>query len=81
MEGLPMTNATRKALHCYIDDPAHDAWHGFCTDNGVSVSALLQALGDEIDNTLGDESPMGPVLIKRARHIDAVRRRRKNGDT
>ena len=67
----------RKAIHAYVDEATHEAIHDFCSDHAVSVSALLQALGDEIEDTLGADSPMGPVLIKRARQIDAVRRRRR----
>jgi hypothetical protein len=69
----------RKALHAFVDEATHEAWHDFCSDNAISVSALLQALGDEIENTLGPKSPMGSVLIKRARQLDAIRRRRRRG--
>jgi hypothetical protein len=70
----------RKAIHAYVDEATHHAWHDFCCDNAISVSALLQALGDEIQDTLGTGTPMGPVLIKRARQLDAIRRRRKSND-
>ncbi|MFT7601732.1 MAG: hypothetical protein ACI8TP_004693, partial [Acidimicrobiales bacterium] len=34
----------RKALHAYVSDDAHDQWHGFAAEQGVSVSAILEAL-------------------------------------
>jgi hypothetical protein len=66
----------RKALHAFVDIEIHEAWHDFAGDNGFSVSALLAAIGSEIDEVLGPDSPMGPVLIARARRLDAASRRR-----
>ena len=40
-----MTTPARKALHAYLSDEAHEAWHRFAEDCGVSLSAVLTALG------------------------------------
>jgi len=74
-----MTKASaRRALHAYVSDEAHDAWHDFAAENGVTVSGLLEALtpllrakdGDATLETAWEES------IKSARAVDAQRRRR-----
>lgn len=71
----------RKALHAYVSDDAHDQWHGFAAEQGVSVSAILEALAPELDTDESDE----PVelaarldgVVTAARKIDAQRRRRR----
>ena len=70
----------RKALHAYVSDDAHDQWHGFAAEQGVSVSAILEALAPELDlESETDQAELGARLdgvIKSARKIDAQRRRR-----
>jgi len=76
-----MTDEGRKALHAYVSDDAHDAWHGFASEQGVSVSAILEALAGELDF----DSPLTfeqlgtrlHAVVKSARKIDANRRRRR----
>lgn len=70
--------ASRRALHAYVSDEAHDAWHEFAAENGVTVSGLLEALTAH----LGADSA-APTLeaawedsIRSARAVDARRRRR-----
>lgn len=62
----------RKALHAYVSDEAHDAWHEAAAEHGVSASAILEALALIIDRLMVDE----PYLARNARKVDAVRRRR-----
>ena len=45
----------RKALHAYVSDDAHEQWHGFAAEQGVSVSAILEALAPELDKPNDDE--------------------------
>lgn len=71
----------RKALHAYVSDDAHDQWHGFAAEQGVSVSAILEALAPEL-NTEARPEPADLTtrldgVIKAARKIDAQRRRRR----
>lgn len=69
----------RRALHAYMSDAAHEAWHSFAADNGASVSGLLEAIGQNINDAIEsgvEPSPFDPGLIKSARRIDASRRRR-----
>lgn len=72
-----MTKPARRALHAYVSDDAHDAWHDFAAENGVTVSGLLEALTTHLqaadDVTL--ESAF-ETSIKSARAVDAARRRR-----
>lgn len=71
----------RKALHAYVTDDAHDAWHGFAAEQGVSVSAILEALAPELDfDAPMTHEQLGARLnsvVKSARKIDAARRRRR----
>lgn len=70
----------RKALHAYVSDAAHDQWHGFAAEQGVSVSAVLEALATELQTDGADaQAPMAQRLeavVRAARRIDAQRRRR-----
>ena len=71
----------RKALHAYVSDDAHDQWHGFAAEQGVSVSAILEALAPELN--LEDAQAQEQLtdrldlVVKTARRIDAQRRRRR----
>ena len=71
----------RKALHAYVSDDAHDQWHGFAAEQGVSVSAILEALAPELDTEArpepADLSSRLNGVIKSARKIDAQRRGRR----
>ena len=68
----------RKALHAYVSDGAHDQWHDFAARQGISVSAILEALAPEFSET--DDADFAE-LIRSARHIDALRRRRSPSST
>lgn len=74
---LVQTTKKRKALHAYISDGAHETWHQFAATNGISVSATLEALAVELDQT---EVSAGTIdfqpIVARARQTDATRRRR-----
>lgn len=71
----------RKALHAYVSDGAHDQWHEFAAEQGVSVSAVLEALAPELDSELDSaQEPLRDRLsgvVRSARRIDAQRRRRR----
>ena len=68
-----MTTSDRRALHAFVSDQAHDRWHDFAAEQGVSVSAVLEALAP----VLADLDGQGDVVVKAARRIDAERRRRR----
>ena len=72
---------SRKAIHAYLSPEAHDQWHDFAAENGVSVSGLLEAIGlewkDQMKTDDGDLPAEIESLAKRARRIDASRRRRQ----
>lgn len=74
-----MTTEERRAIHCYVEPDTYEAWHDFCIDEGISVTALIQVLGDELAVVLGPRSPMGPTVIRQARRVAAARRRRRGG--
>lgn len=69
--------SSRRALHAYVSDDAHDAWHDFAAENGVTVSGLLEALTPMLAaSQSGDAGVAWEDSIKAARKVDARRRRR-----
>lgn len=69
------TGSERRAIHAYVSDDAHDQWHGFAATQGVSVSAILEALAGNlatIDHGVADLDD----VVTAARRIDTKRRRR-----
>jgi hypothetical protein len=68
----------RQALHAYLSDNAYEAWQLFATANGVSLTALLEALGLELEAELANVEPedLRQAWVKMGRRIDAQRRRR-----
>ena len=71
--------ASRKALHAYVSDGAHDQWHNFAAEQGITLSALLDVLGTEISDPTNQEQGMSERLefvVAEARKTDARRRRR-----
>lgn len=68
----------REALHAYLSLVSAAAWKGFSEENGVSVTGLLESLGLELAQEM-EEAGDGDIRqnwVKRARRIDAQRRRR-----
>jgi len=73
-------NDDRRALHAYLSREAHDAWHDFAAEQGVSVSGLLEASGRNLAPVVeGNAEPQKDQLelVDAARKIDAARRRRR----
>ena len=65
-----------------LSDNAHRGWHLFATVNGVSVTAVMEALGLSFLEREGQASDVGPArdIVAHARTIDAQRRfQRSNG--
>jgi hypothetical protein len=74
---MPSRSEPRKALHAYLSDEAHDAWHDRAAEHGVSVSALLEAIARYIaEDPASDDFGKGSDIVKTARTIDTERRRR-----
>jgi len=70
---------SRKAIHAFLTPSSHEAWHDVAAENGVSVSALIEALAqDWAERKDGDEYdlPELETLSRGARRVDAARRRR-----
>lgn len=68
----------RRALHAYLSPAAHESWHEFAALQGVTVSALLEALSKTLDPA--PERSVGDTLswaVRQARVTDSIRRRRK----
>ena len=78
---MTTTTTQRKALHAYLSDDAHEQWHTFAAQEGVSVSAVLEALAHELD--FGSDTSNAPMrerlsqVVATARRTDATRRRRR----
>ena len=71
-------DSSRKALHAYVTDDAHELWHGFAAEQGVSVSAILEAMAPgltEPDLKLNPSLELDEI-VSEARRIDSARRRR-----
>lgn len=70
--------ASRRALHAYVTDDAHDAWHDFAANNGVTVSGLLEALTAHLNDeaSADNQAVVWENAVKTARAVDAKRRRR-----
>lgn len=72
----------RKAIHAYLTERSHSSIHDFCSESGVSVSGLLEAIGEAIPVAVqAEDADDNPVLyldeiVKRSRKVDAERRRR-----
>jgi len=63
----------KPAIHAHVSDAAHDGWHDFAATNGVSVSAMIEALAPCLDESAPALS-LDDVVVA-ARRIDAARRR------
>lgn len=73
-------NEDRAAIHAYVSKRCHYLWHGFAAANGVSVSALIEEIGQEMDK-MGEDFDINlainfDTVVRRARKTDALRRRR-----
>lgn len=68
----------RKAIHAYLTVESHDIWHEVSEEAGVSLSGFLEAMAADMQEYPPDQGghPRWNELIKSARKIDAVRRRR-----
>ena len=70
----------RKAIHAYVTDIAKDAWEEFAACQGVSVTGLIEALGQELAEEDPESDDRRP-WVKAARRIDVERRKRKYAQT
>lgn len=69
----------RRSIGAYVSPQARDGWRLFAASRGVSVSALLEALGvalAELDEPERRLPPLVREALQEARVIDARRRRR-----
>lgn len=69
----------KKSIHALVSDRHHDIWHQFADRCGVSVSAMIAGLAEEIDDeSQSDTLPFVEFgkVIAYARQYDASRRRR-----
>lgn len=67
----------RPQLTATVNEETHDRWRRFAANCGVSISALIEAIGRSLPDD--DETPADPLLrraVIMARSIDADRRRR-----
>jgi hypothetical protein len=77
---VPYEPDGRRAIHAYLSDEGKDAWERMSEDNGISITGLMEAIGGEwgedIKDNGGEADGLNPDLVKKARKIDAERRRR-----
>ena len=68
----------RRAIHAYLTVESHEVWHTVSEEAGVSLSGFLEALATDMKENPPDAGghPRWSDIIKSARKIDAIRRRR-----
>lgn len=76
------STSERRALHAYLTVDSWETWQDFASDNGVSITGLLEAMGVLLANDIAENKSVGEsgkhrpwVLL--GRRIDALRRRRR----
>jgi hypothetical protein len=71
--------ADRKVIHANVSDDAHQIWQNFADENGVSITGLIEAIGQGWSTAVdggNDLTQLDPDLVMRARKVDVLRRRR-----
>ncbi len=68
----------RRAVHAYLSDEAHDAWHNLAAEHGISLSGLFEVLAIDFRDNPPDEGghPRWNQIVKATRKVDVERRRR-----
>jgi hypothetical protein len=72
---------TRRTIHANISAEAREGWRSFCDENGVSISAMVEAVGLYYARVARGEiapSRRGQAAVAEARRIDVERRSRSN---
>lgn len=67
--------AERRLLQVRLTDEARAGLDRFTTRRGVTVTALVEALGEQL--AVGDDEWVPAETVARAREIDAERRSRR----
>lgn len=62
-----------------LSDPAHRAIERACRGGGITITALFEAIGLELDRNPGALGDRGPDILEAARRIDYERRNRGLG--
>lgn len=71
----------RRAIHAYLTVESHDVWHRVAEEEGISLSGFLEALANDMAENPPQAGghPRWEDIIRSARRIDAMRRRRGGG--
>jgi hypothetical protein len=67
----------RRTLTVRLSEEAFDGWHRLADDNGVSVTAMIEAVGLNME-LVRSTSEVAPVVRDEARRVDRERRRRSS---
>lgn len=75
---MAMADDQRRTINCRVSEQSYTMWRSMCTEHGVSMTALLEAippaLAERADpDTLHD---LKVEIVEQARRIDQQRRRR-----
>ncbi|MEM9971718.1 MAG: hypothetical protein AAF762_11565 [Pseudomonadota bacterium] len=61
-----------------VSEDSANGWHDFCNNNGVSLSALLEAAGLQLaEETFPPSVDARQRMVEHAREIDIARRSRR----
>ena len=73
-----MSDTKRPGIHAYLSEPAYEALHWFASENGVSVTSLIEQLGLDLAEEMerAGSSEVRQDMVRRCRKTDAERRRR-----
>jgi hypothetical protein len=68
----------RRAIHAYLSAESHDVWQTIADEEGISLSGFLEALAADMGEHPPEQGghPRWDEVIRRARRVDAARRRR-----
>lgn len=64
----------RLPLHAYVSQAAHDEWDDAADAHGLSITAILEALGPRIAGILDRD----PTAVADARRVFSARRKRRD---
>ena len=70
-----MPRPGKKQLNVFVSEESFQAWRRFADAQGVSVTALIEAVGLELAS-VERPSPTLRSIVARARQVDTERRRK-----
>lgn len=70
-----MPRPGKKQLNVFLTEESFHEWRAFCDEHGVSVTALIEAIGRALPELPARPSGFIADAIREARRVDSQRRR------